>query len=183
MSGERATQAVLVIDVQRAVFADVHERDAVVARIGQVVARARQAKVVVIWIRQSDDELERESDGWQIVDELSPADQDVFVDKQYGDAFDATRLEAILAERGIGHLVVTGGMTDNCVRATLHGGITRGYDMTLVADGHSCVDVRDLDPTAPSPAQVIAHTNLYWANHFASHRTAAVVAAEDLSFA
>ena len=52
--------------------------------------------------------------------------------KQYGDSFEDTDLETVLAGVGVGRLVVAGAQTDECIRATLHGAFVRGYDATLV---------------------------------------------------
>ena len=71
-----------------------------------------------------------------------------------------------------------GAQTDACVRSTIHGAFTRGYDTTLVSDAHT---TEDLSPYgAPSPADVIAHTNLYWRYQDGPGRTAAVVEAADV---
>ena len=87
------------------------------------------------------------------------------VHKRYPDSFEETDLETVLAERRWDGLVVAGAQTDECIRSTLHGAIVRGYDATLVADAHT---TEDLSPWgAPTPDKVIAHTNLYWANHAA----------------
>ena len=67
---------------------------------------------------------------------------------------------------------MTGAQTDACIRSTIHGAFTRGYDVTLVADAHTTEDLSAWG--APPPAQVIAHTNLYWAQQSAPNRTAAV---------
>ena len=63
--------------------------------------------------------------------------------KAYGDAFEDTDLESVLAERGVGRLVVAGAQTDECIRSTLHGAITRGYDATLVGDAHTTEDLTE----------------------------------------
>ena len=65
-----------------------------------------------------------------------------------------------LAARGVGRLVVAGAQTDACVRSTLHGAFTRGYDAILVGDAHTTEDLSEWG--APPPDKVIAHTNLYW---------------------
>jgi isochorismate hydrolase len=102
------------------------------------------------------------------------------VPKLYGDSFEATDLEDILAAAGVGRLVVTGAQTDACIRSTLHGAFTRGYDVTLVSDAHTTEDLSAWG--APAPAGVIAHTNLYWDHQSAPGRTAAVVPTEAVSF-
>ena len=102
------------------------------------------------------------------------------VHKHYGDSFEDTDLEQLLAKRGIGHLVVARASTDVCVRSTLHGGFTRGYDMTLVSDAHTTDDLTEYG--APSPEQVIAHTNLYWTWQAAPGRIAGTVDTAEVTF-
>ncbi len=99
--------------------------------------------------------------------------------KNYGDSFEDTTLESTLARLGIGHLVVAGAQTDQCVRSTIHGGFARGYDVTLVADAHTTEDLSQWGG-APPPEQVIAHTNLYWSHQSAPGRTAQTVPAADI---
>ena len=69
--------------------------------------------------------------------------------------------------------MVTGAETDECIRCTLHGAFTRGYDATLVSDAHTTEDQTAWG--APPPEQVIAHTNLYWNFQSAPGRTAGTV--------
>ena len=73
----------------------------------------------------------------------SRADGEALVRKTYGDSFEATDLEERLAALGVGHLVVTGAQTDACIRSTIHGAFTRGYDVTLVTDAHTTEDLAD----------------------------------------
>ncbi|MGA1593842.1 MAG: isochorismatase family protein, partial [Ilumatobacteraceae bacterium] len=68
----RPHSALVVIDVQNGVVADAHDRDGVVARIADLVERARSQSVTVIWVQHSDDELVKGSDAWNIVDGLRP---------------------------------------------------------------------------------------------------------------
>lgn len=157
---DRPNTALLVIDVQNDVVANAHDRNSVVANIAVLVARARVEGAPVIWVQHSDEGLPRDSDGWQYVPQLVRDESEPLVHKRYGDSFEATDLEAILAERQVGRVVVTGAQTDACIRSTLHGAIVRGYDVTLVGDAHTTEDQTRWG--APAPAQVIAHTNLYW---------------------
>ena len=48
---DRPDTALLVIDVQNGVVADVHDRDRIVATIGETVAKARTAGTPVIWVQ------------------------------------------------------------------------------------------------------------------------------------
>ena len=176
----RSRTALVVIDVQRGVVADAYERDAVVATIAALVDTARADKVPVIWVQHSDDGLAKGSDGWQLVPELRREESEPVVHKTYGDAFEGTDLEQVLAGAGVGRLVVSGAQTDACIRSTIHGAFTRGYDVTLVGDAHTTEDLSAYG--APSPADVIAHTNLYWQEQKAPGRTAGVVPAGEVTF-
>jgi len=176
----RPNTALLVVDVQNGVVAGAPRRDDVVANVGNLVEKARQERVPVVWVQHSDDGLERGSDEWRIVPELTPGDAEPLVEKNYGDSFEATQLEDVLEGLKVGRLVVVGAQTDACIRSTLHGAFVRGYDATLVSDAHT---TEDLSPWgAPPPEQVIAHTNLYWSNQTAPGRTAGTVETKDVDF-
>lgn len=169
---DRPNTAVLVIDVQNGVVANAHQRDDVIANINTVVERARSEEIPVIWVQHSDDGLPKGSAEWEYVPELERRDSEPVVHKQYGDSFEATNLESELAQRGVGRVVVTGAQTDACVRATLHGAFTRGYDTVLVSDAHTTEDLTEYG--LPAPDKVIAHTNMYWTWQAAPDRTATV---------
>jgi nicotinamidase-related amidase len=177
---DRPNTALLVIDVQNGVVAGAHERDAVVANVGTLVARARDESVPVVWVQHSDEELTKGSEAWRIVPELTRGDAEPLVEKSYGDSFEETTLESVLSGLGVGRLVVVGAQTDACIRSTLHGAIARGYDATLVSDAHTTEDQTEWG--APPPDKVIAHTNLYWTYHTAPGRTAGTAETKDVEF-
>ncbi|MFD8496118.1 isochorismatase family protein [Amycolatopsis sp. NPDC059657] len=177
----RPNTALLVVDVQNDVVNGAYERDSVVANIAELVERARREQVPVVWVQHnSDGDLERGSEAWQIVPELKPADTEPLVEKQYGDSFEDTTLESVLADLGVGSLIVAGAETDACIRSTLHGAFARGYDAKLVSDAHTSGDKSAWG--APPVDQVIAHTNLYWTHQSAPGRTAGTVETKDVSF-
>src|SRR6204780_4177329 len=176
----RPNVALLVVDVQNGVVEDAHERDAVVANIGSLVQKAREEKVPVVWVQHADEELEHGSDSWQIVPELIPDNTEPLIEKKYGDSFEDTTLETVLSDLEGGRLVVVGAQTDQCIRSTLHGAFVRGYDAMLVSDAHTTEDLTAWG--APPPGQVIAHTNLYWADQSAPGRTAGTVETKDVEF-
>ncbi|MEI4271255.1 cysteine hydrolase family protein [Klenkia sp. LSe6-5] len=178
---DRPGTALLVIDVQNGVMAASHDTEAVIERIGGLVARAREAHVPVVWVQHSSEELPVGSEQWEYVPQLQRADGEALVAKEHGDSFEATDLEQVLAEAAVGRLVVTGAQTDACIRSTIHGAFTRGYDVVLVGDAHTTEDLSAYG--APAPGDVIAHTNLYWGFQSAPGRTAAVVPAADVAFA
>ncbi len=177
--GDRPNTAVLVVDVQNDVVANGYRRDDVIANIRTIVDQARAENVAVVWVQHSDDgELREGTDGWQYVAELQRRESEPLIHKRYGDSFEDTDLESVLAARDVGRLVVTGAQTDACIRSTLHGAFTRGYDTVLVSDAHTTDDYSEYG--LPPAEKVIAHTNMYWSFQTAPQREASVVATADL---
>jgi nicotinamidase-related amidase len=170
---DRPNSALLVVDVQNGVVAGAPHRDEMIANINALVARARSEDVPVVWVQHSSDELVPDTDVWQYVPELQREESEPLVHKTYGDSFEDSTLEDELARLGVGRVVVTGAQTDACIRATLHGAFVRGYDTTLVGDAHTTEDLTAWG--APTPDEVIAHTNLYCTFQAGPGRTADVV--------
>ena len=177
---ERPRTALIVIDVQNGVMAGAHKRDAVIANIACLVDKARAESVPVVWVQHSGEGMAEGSESWRYVPELSLRESEPVIHKRYGDSFDDTDLEAVLAERKVGHLIVAGAQTDACIRSTLHGAIVRGYDATLVEDAHTTEDLSAWG--APPPDKVIDHTNLYWQHHTAPGRHAGTVSTGFVDF-
>ncbi|MER5788122.1 cysteine hydrolase family protein [Streptomyces sp. NPDC001980] len=176
----RPNTALLIVDVQNGVVDSSHNRDEVIANINTLLAKARSEAIPVVWIQHSSDELKPDSALWQYVPELVRETTEPLIHKRYGDSFEDTELESVLAERGVGRVVVTGAQTDACIRSTLHGAMVRGYDATLVADAHTTEDLTAYG--APVPEQVISHTNLYWSWQEAPGRKAGTVETVNVTF-
>ncbi len=177
---DRDRTALMVIDVQNNVVADAYRRGETIANINELVKRAREAGTPVVWVQHSDEEMEKGSADWEIVPELSPGAGEPVIQKIYGDSFEGTDLEDVLSSAGVSRLVVSGAQSDACIRSTVHGAFTRGYDVTLVSDAHTTSDMTQWG--APAPEVAISHINLYWQFQGAPGRTAAVVATQDVDF-
>ncbi len=176
---DRPHTALVVIDVQNGVVAEAHDRDAVVGRIAGLVGRARSEGTPVVWVQHADDNLVRGTEPWEYVPELPRLASEPLVHKGFGDSFEDTDLEQVLASAGVGRLVVAGAQTDACIRSTIHGAFTRGYDVTLVSDAHTTEDSTTYG--APPPEAIIAHTNLYWTYHDGPGRTAGTATAAEVA--
>ncbi len=178
---ERPNTALIVIDVQNGIMNGAIRRDEVIANIDTLVGKAREESVPVVWVQHTSGELPEGSEVWQYVSELPRREAEPLVHKTFGDSFEGTDLEEVLARAGVGRLVVTGAQSDACIRSTIHGAFTRGYDVTLVSDAHTTEDLSAWG--APAPDKVVSHTNLYWSFQTAPDRTAAVTETKDIAFA
>jgi nicotinamidase-related amidase len=72
--------------------------------------------------------------GTKIVDELSPLEGDLVVDKNYASAFCGTPLVSYLNGLRRDTILMTGGSTSGCVRATAVDAISRNYNVAVIED-------------------------------------------------
>ncbi|WP_051242889.1 cysteine hydrolase family protein [Stappia stellulata] len=151
IAGDAAKAALLVIDMQedftRSQGANAYDpasRDRAIARINDLIARARKDGEPVAFIRQ-----EHRGRAVQLVASLllggagnpgrpgAGLDRDVdaqgapvFV-KHVADSFSDPALDAWLRDQGIGRLTLTGLDLAHCVRSTALGARNRGYAVTV----------------------------------------------------
>lgn len=75
-----------------------------------------------------------ERDGYAFAEEIAPEPQDIIIVKPTASSFYRTDLEERLRTEGIDCLVVTGGATSGCVRATVVDAHARGFKVNVVED-------------------------------------------------
>lgn len=174
--------ALLIVDVQTGVVAAAWERDRVVGNIALAVAQARGAGVPVIWVLHEDEELPRDSESWRLVPELSTETNEPVIHKRYNSAFEDTALEALLAEREVRHVVLAGAATNWCIRATAYAALDRGYNLTLVADGHTTGDMEMGEGRVIAARDLVDDLNIAMTWLAYPGRSTAATTAADLSF-
>ncbi|MFI1934085.1 cysteine hydrolase family protein [Streptomyces sp. NPDC020330] len=170
--------ALLVIDMQNALVAMAYRASATVAAIAGLQERARAAGAPVVLVQQRDEELEPGTEGWRIVPELAPAPGETVVPKGAPDSFLDTELDAVLRARGVTEVVVTGFATEICVESTARQALSRGYDVVLVADGHTTSVRPGPGPYAAPEASVAHHNEIYRNLRFPGRRVRVLPSAE-----
>lgn len=137
--------ALIVIDVQRAFFeqADKPADDtAVIARINQLSAGARNAGCPVIFIHHERPEtgLEYGSEAWQLHKDLKATSDDHLIRKTTPDSFNGTELDNLLKRLEVSELVICGFASEFCVDTTTRRAASLGYPVSLVGDAHTTYD-------------------------------------------
>lgn len=152
-----AKTAILSIDLQNeyrpGAAWPIVDYDGVLARTAAILDAARTAGVQVFhvqaWVgdekRSNYARLEEDvaeefrysvagTDDADICPEVAPVAGEIVVRKTWPTAFRDTDLQKDLTERGIENLIVTGVLTDSCVRATVFDAVYAGFRVWLVKD-------------------------------------------------
>ncbi len=145
-----ATTAVLVVDMLKDFFKEggamvLEDGEALYAPHRRLLAAARAAGMPVLWLNQSlppDDSLFEMrkvhclagSWGAEVVDELPVEESDIVIPKRRYSGFFQTTLDLTLRERGIDTVIVTGVVTNICVRSTVHDAFFLRYKVLVPED-------------------------------------------------
>lgn len=152
--------ALLVIDVQMGMFDDaypVYEGDALLERIGILIAQARSSGAHVIYVQHNEgpgEPLETNTLAWNIHSAIAAIDGDVIIQKRTPDSFHNTNLQDELKKLGVQRLVLTGIQTEMCIDTTCRRAFSMGYDVVLAKDAHSTFNTENL-----TASQIIDHHN------------------------
>ncbi|QOR68139.1 cysteine hydrolase [Cytobacillus suaedae] len=150
--------AVLVIDAQVGIIegpsiGPVLKKEQVLEVMKNVIERARENNVPVIYIQDLDVGADNPAEQ-EIHPTIAPLETELVIHKTATNAFYMTTLTETLKELDVEHIVIVGCKTEFCVDTTSRSATVLGFDVTLVADGHSTTDNKVL-----SAEQIIAHHN------------------------
>ena len=169
--------ALIVIDVVRDIFelpVPLHEPDRFVARIIELLSRARSAGAAIVHVQPTGADGTRYAvgaPGRQFHPPTGPRQGEIVVEKYHPDAFQASALGELLRERGTRAVAMCGFASDYCVDSTVRSGYAHGFAVTLAADAHTTT----ANPVL-SAADTVAHHN------FVLKRFAQVVPASESEF-
>ncbi len=154
--------AFLVIDMQNGCFATPRlDRVGVAARIDGFAKRCRKIGTPVIFVRHDgtkENYLFPGTSDFEFIDEIGQSCGDRYVTKTANDAFYRTDLDGTLKSLGVTRLFVAGLATEFCLNATIHGALTRDYEIVVLADAHTTANRPPL-----GAAEIITFHNWLWA--------------------
>jgi nicotinamidase-related amidase len=131
--------ALIVIDMQKRFYRGFGKTamDRAQETLNRLVTRFRQRGAPVVWVQHESvgEGLVPGSEGFDLIDALSPAADEKRVVKHRGNSFAGTDLEAYLRERGVDQLVLGGYAAQACVHQTYLGGKKLGFVTDKLSDG------------------------------------------------
>ncbi|MFN7418628.1 MAG: isochorismatase family protein [Alphaproteobacteria bacterium] len=172
--------ALLIIDAQIAMLQGAYLADDVATAISEALRRARDVEAPVIFLRHSHASFAPMMKGaptWEIDPRVAPQSGEVVLDKRASDGFWETDLEEALRNLDVRRVVVAGLQTEFCVDATCRAALSRGFDVTLVADGHTTGDA------VMDAATTIRHHNYALTRLAHPERSVVAQRADELDFA
>lgn len=117
----------------------------IIPNIRRVLAKAHRKGIPVIYCCDSHKRDDREFEVWpphavkgshgaQVIEDICPLEGDLIVPKRTYSCFYRTILEKTLRKLGVGHLVLTGVLTNICILYTAVDAYMRGYEVTVPED-------------------------------------------------
>ncbi|MCI0527373.1 MAG: cysteine hydrolase [Nitrospira sp.] len=130
----------------------------IIPHVKRLVERCRRAKIPVVYLNDNhradkyDWEFQKRiphcienSWGAEVIEELTPQQGDYVIKKRRYSGFYGTDLDTVLRELGVRTLMVTGVVTNICVRSTIHDAFFRGYKVIVPKDCVEATDQREQD--------------------------------------
>ncbi|HEY0450289.1 isochorismatase family protein [Actinophytocola sp.] len=189
-------RALLVVDVQesfrvRPLWRTV-SNPAIVDRVDELVAAARAAGDLVVWVLHAEPGtgtvFDPAAGHVRPIDGLRPGAGEPMLTKTAHNAFTTTNLQQLLVSRGVRELAVCGIRTEQCCETTARVGSDLGYAVTFVTDATATFPiphwsapadrtVEELlaDPRTLPAAAVVERTEYALAGRFATVSTVAGV--------
>lgn len=121
-----------------------------IENIEKLLAKAREKKIPILYTRNVQKNIifdsfsnktERDQSkyieghfGTLIVDRVAPQQDELVIDKAYASAFYATPLVSWLVKLRIDSILIVGGSTSGCVRATAIDAVSRNFHVAVIED-------------------------------------------------
>lgn len=135
-----AKQALLVIDMQKEglLNRNVFHKEQLIYNINAIINKFRKDGKLIFFIRHTNlSFLKEDTDGWQICEELNIVKEDVVINKRHSDVFRETHFLSLLKEYNVTNVVITGLVSNGCIKAACLGAIKMGFPVILISDAHS----------------------------------------------
>ena len=132
-------QALLVLDMQYGLLQrNVFNKRALIENVNTLLVHFRNKNKPVFLIRHTNTSFSEENTAnWQIDSEIMSADTDILLNKIHSSVFKEKQFASLLQKNNITSVIVTGLVSNGCVKAACLDAKLNGLNVTLISDGHS----------------------------------------------
>lgn len=134
----------LVVDTQKLITnRELYQFEVFEARVKELIAKARDNGIEVIFVRHDDgegNELTKGTEGFEIYEGFKPVNGELVFDKFVNSAFRDTGLLEYLRSKEEDTVIIVGLQTDYCIDATIKTGFEHGFRMIVPEYTNSTFD-------------------------------------------
>lgn len=131
----------IVIDMQKGIFGlkrAVYQEKQLIQNIKTAIRFARENNIRVIFsLHENNTFLKQGTVGHQIIDDLDVLTSDTIIRKEHPDIFEGTNLLGILEEDHITSVMITGLISNGCVKSACQSALHNRLNVILIKDAHS----------------------------------------------
>ncbi len=159
-------QTLLIIDAQQDLMEGNNEekgvfrKEIIIHNINIVIKQAINKSIPIVFMRDLD-VSNGEGPGFQVHKEIHVPSTAIIFDKAATNSFYGTPLQEHLNKNNVEHLVIMGCKTEHCIDTAVRTATVNHFDVTLVGDGHSTSDSKNL-----TAEQIIHHHNETLHGHY-----------------
>lgn len=131
--------ALLVIDMQYGLLQrNVFNKQQLIENVNTLLDFFHNRERPVFLIRHTNTSFSAQNTvNWQIDSNIKRADSDILLNKTHSSVFKEKQFTSLLKENSISDVVVTGLVSNGCVKAACLDGKLNGLNVILISDGHS----------------------------------------------
>lgn len=126
-----ANQVLIVIDIQNNTTALLLGKKKFINRVNSVIQYFKENHLPIIYVKQSG--------AGKIHKGVLVSESDYVITKNKPTSFSSSEFCQILDKLGATEMVITGLMSNACVQATSKSALKKGYQVTLIEDGHDSI--------------------------------------------
>ena len=132
-------KALILIDIQNGLIIKrtLHNEKLFFDSINNAIKNYRESGSKIIFVQHNNKQLKYNSFDWEIDERIDKQEQDIVVQKKHGNAFQKTDLKHILLENKIETITIGGLVSHGCVKSTCLGGLSEGFEISLLKNGHT----------------------------------------------
>lgn len=132
-------KALILIDIQNGLTKKrtLHNEKLFFDTINNAIKNYREADSKIIFAQHNNKQLKYNSTDWEIDKRIDKQEIDIVVQKKHGNAFQKTDLKQILLDNKIKTITIGGLVSHGCVKATCLDGLSEGFEILLLKNGHT----------------------------------------------
>ncbi len=132
-------KALILIDIQNGLTKKktLHNESIFFDTVNSAIKLFRDSGFRIIFVQHNNHELINGSSDWEIDKRIDKHENDCVLQKKHGNAFQETDLKTTLVNFGINSITVGGLVSHGCVKATCIGGLSEGFEVRLLKNGHT----------------------------------------------